>query len=109
MLTHLRVEPGRCDGIMHSMKFAGVCTCDAAAALKALRITSVTRWLVSTLPPTTAASGDGLRIVLGGILTVTGFRQPCKNLYLISMLSFAGSHRLTLPVLACACWLAKEA
>lgn len=90
---------------MHSMTVAGVCTCDAAAALKALRMTSVTRWLVSTLPPTTAASGDGLRIVLGGILTVTGFRQPCKNLCLISVLSFA----VTLPVLACACWLVKEA
>jgi len=55
-------------------------TWDAAAALKALRTTSVTRWLVSTLPPTTAAVGEGLRMVSGGMRTVMGFKQPCKDL-----------------------------
>ena len=54
-------------------------TCEAAAALKALRTTSVTRWLVSTFPPTTAAVGAGLRMVLGGMRTVIGFRQPCAH------------------------------
>lgn len=34
-------------------------TWEAAAALKAFSTTSVTRWLVSTFPPTTAASGEG--------------------------------------------------
>ena len=38
---------------------ASCLTWEAAAALKALSTTSVTRWLVSTLPPTTAASGEG--------------------------------------------------
>ena len=54
-------------------------TCEAAAALKAFSTTSVTRWLVSTFPPTTAASPEGRSMVLSGILMVTGFRQPCKT------------------------------
>eukprot|EP00955_Chlamydomonas_euryale_P069168 360341-Chlamydomonas_euryale.AAC.12 len=53
--------------------------CDAAAASKAFRTTSVTRWLVSTLPPTTAASGLGLSRQPVGILTVMGARQPCVS------------------------------
>ena len=44
-------------------------------------MTSVTRWLVSTLPPTTAASADGLKIVFGGIFTVTGFKHPCSIIH----------------------------
>lgn len=40
-------------------------------------MTSTTRWDVSTLPPTTAASGDGSRIEPLGITTRTGARQPC--------------------------------
>ena len=51
-------------------------TCEAAAALKALRTTSVTRWLVKTFPPTTAASGVGDRMDAAGILIVTGAKQP---------------------------------
>jgi len=38
--------------------------CDAAHAPNAFSMTSTTRWLVSTLPPTTAASGPGAKIVL---------------------------------------------
>ena len=68
------------DGLLYRLK-EGVCTCDAAAALKALRMTSVTRWLVSTLPPTTAASADGLKMVFGGIFTVTGFKHPCSTIH----------------------------
>jgi hypothetical protein len=51
-------------------------TWDAAAAPKALSTTSVTRWLVSTLPPTTAASGLGLSRHCGGMTTLMGARQP---------------------------------
>ena len=63
------------------MTASGACnhpTCDAAAALKALKMMSVTRWLVRTLPPTTAASSLGLSKQPGGIVMVTGARQPCK-------------------------------
>ena len=41
-------------------------------------MTSVTRWLVNTFPPTTAASDDGFKMVLGGILMVIGFKHPYK-------------------------------
>ena len=51
-------------------------TWEAAAALKHFSTTSVTLWLVSTLPPTTAASDEGLSRQWGGILTVRGARQP---------------------------------
>lgn len=54
-------------------------TCEAAAALKALRTTSVTRWLVRTLPPTTAAFGEGHRIEPSGMRMVIGFKQPCRH------------------------------
>ena len=54
-------------------------TWEAAAALKALKMTSVTRWLVSTLPPTTAAWSLGLSRVPGGMVMVTGARQPCQQ------------------------------
>ena len=54
-------------------------TCEAAAAVKALRVTSVTRWLVSTLPPTTAASAEGLSRQPLGIRTVMGFMHPCSH------------------------------
>jgi len=39
-------------------------------------MTSVTRWEVSTLPPTTAALSLGERKEEGGMSTVMGFRQP---------------------------------
>lgn len=52
-------------------------TWEAAQAPKAPRMTSTTRWDVSTLPPTTAASGDGSKIEPLGITTRTGARQPC--------------------------------
>ena len=42
-------------------------------------MTSVTRWLVRTLPPTTAASGLGHRMLFSGILISTGRRQPCAT------------------------------
>ena len=44
-------------------------------------MTSVTRWLVSTLPPTTAASSLGLSRQPAGIVMVTGERQPCKTAF----------------------------
>lgn len=48
----------------------------AAHAPKARKITSVTRWLVSTLPPTTAAWPEGDRKDPLGMITVIGARQP---------------------------------
>ena len=54
-------------------------TCDAAAASKARSTTSVTRWLVSTLPPTTAASGVGARMDGAGMSILTGVKQPCRD------------------------------
>ena len=41
-----------------------------------LRTTSVTRWEVRTLPPTTAACSDGRRRQPGGMRMVMGVRQP---------------------------------
>jgi len=60
-------------------KFLAGGTCEAAAAWKALSTTSVTRWLVSTLPPTTAASGVGARMDGVGMSILTGARHPCKG------------------------------
>ena len=45
--------------------------------MKALKTTSVTRWLVRTFPPTTAASAAGLSREPSGMWTVMGFMQPC--------------------------------
>jgi len=41
-----------------------------------LRTTSVILWLVRTLPPTTAAEGEGFKNVFSGTITSIGFRQP---------------------------------
>ena len=49
---------------------------EAAQARKQRRMTSVTRWLVRTLPPTTAAPSEGERMDRGGMRTVMGARQP---------------------------------
>ncbi len=51
-------------------------TWDAEAARKALSTTSVTLWLVKTLPPTTAAPGPGHSRECGGMRMSMGFRQP---------------------------------
>lgn len=51
-------------------------TCDAAHTSNALKMTSTTRWDVSTFPPTTAAFWEGCRIDPGGITTWMGARQP---------------------------------
>jgi hypothetical protein len=39
----------------------------------------VTAWLVSTLPAATAAGYSGDSIVRGGMITVSGFRQPALS------------------------------
>ncbi len=52
----------------------------AAHAWKHLSMTSVTRWEVSTLPPTTAAVADGLRRDASGIRISTGARHPLKKI-----------------------------
>ena len=54
-------------------------TWEAAAAVNALSTTSVIRWLVSTLPPTTAAFDEGLSMLPAGILILIGVRQPCRH------------------------------
>lgn len=51
-------------------------TCEAAHTSKAFNTTSTTRWLVSTLPPTTAAVSVGSSTLPGGIITFTGAKQP---------------------------------
>lgn len=51
-------------------------TWEAAQTPKALKMTSTTRWEVRTLPPTTAASGEGSRMEPLGMTTRTGARQP---------------------------------
>ncbi len=71
-------------------KFLAGGTCEAAAASKALSTTSVTRWLVSTLPPTTAASGVGARMDGVGMSILTGAKHPCS---LTAKGSLPGSYR----------------
>ena len=51
-------------------------TCEAAQVSKALKITSTIRWVVRTFPPTTAAVSDGDKMVSGGMINWTGFKQP---------------------------------
>uniref|UniRef100_A0A915IBW9 Uncharacterized protein n=1 Tax=Romanomermis culicivorax TaxID=13658 RepID=A0A915IBW9_ROMCU len=51
----------------------------AAQIPKAPKITSTKRCDVRTLPPTTAACGDGFRMELCGRIIVTGLRQPYKE------------------------------
>lgn len=48
----------------------------SAVALNAFNTTSTTRCEVNTLPPTTAAFSEGLRMVPEGIITLIGFKQP---------------------------------
>eukprot|EP00953_Heterococcus_sp_UTEX-ZZ885_P005348 3353-Heterococcus_DN1.PRE.7 len=50
-----------------------VCCLDTAV----VRIDSITLCDVSTLPPTTAASADGLSTQLAGSTILTGAKQPC--------------------------------
>ncbi len=52
----------------------------AAHARKHLSMTSVTRWEVSTLPPTTAAVADGLRRDPSGMRISTGARHPLRTM-----------------------------
>lgn len=51
----------------------------AAQARKHLRMTSVTRWEVSTLPPTTAAVAEGFSRHPLGMRISTGARHPCVH------------------------------
>ena len=57
-------------------------TWEAAQTPKALSTTSTILCVVSTLPPTTAAVGDGSRRLPEGIWTVTGTIQPCSSYHL---------------------------
>ena len=50
--------------------------CELAHASNAARQTSVTRWEVSTLPPTTAAVSEGDRKLPSGMMISMGFRHP---------------------------------
>lgn len=61
------------------MRAEKISTWEAAQALNALRITSTILWEVKTLPPTTAASFEGHKMLPFGTITCTGFKQPWKN------------------------------
>ena len=54
-------------------------TCEAAHVSNALKMTSTRRWLVNTLPPTTAASSFGLIIEPSGMMTWIGAKHPYKT------------------------------
>lgn len=56
-------------------------TCEAAQVPKALKMTSTTRWQVSTLPPTTAAVSDGSIKLPLGIFILTGAKQPWEQFH----------------------------
>ena len=49
----------------------------SSADLESLEMTSTILWDVSTLPPITAAWGDGFSRQPSGMMTWIGFRQPC--------------------------------
>ncbi len=58
--------------------------CEAAQALNALKITSVIRWEVKTLPAATAALSEGASREPSSINTSTGSRQPWFSGMLLS-------------------------